>query len=124
MSAVRALFIGLIGTMFIGLVFLGFISFMNSQNTNAEDNRTCTEAFDLQGTYIDSYVNTPDESNYRFVQAVFAQQLNALSDRKISNDLNNALVTDTVEIYNSEKFLPVMQATRDFCNERFPLSIY
>lgn len=122
MLVVRALFIGLIGTVLIALVFAGFEGF--KPNTSAEDNKTCTDAFDLQGIYIDKYVNTPDESNYRFVQANYAQQLNALSYRKISSELNNALNTDTVDIFNSEKFLPVMQATRDFCNERFPLSIY
>jgi hypothetical protein len=113
MAVVRALFIGLTGTILIGIVFIGFGLF--KPDTSAEDSRTCREAVYLQGIYIDRYVNTPNESDYWIVQADFAQQLNDLSGRRISYALNKALVEDSVQINNSKKFLPVMRETTSVC---------
>jgi hypothetical protein len=111
MAVGRALLIGLGGTVIIGSIF-GLLN----PNTTAEDDRTCREALYLQGIYIDKYVNTPNEKNYWIAQADFAQQLSELSGRKISVKLNNALVDDAIEINNSKKFLPTMQATINICN--------
>jgi hypothetical protein len=113
MAVGRALLTGLVGTVIIGFLFLVF-SLLG--DTTAEDSRTCREALYLQGIYIDKYVNTPDEKNYWIAQADFAQQLSELSGRKISVKLNNALVDDAIEINNSKKFLPTMQATINICN--------